>query len=305
MMSASGEEIADSGGEPPRVLLETKDLVIDHIERIEFGTLSAHGPTVACQGTAALLLPALFDHRIVKQGQLLVWGQAPEELLRQRGAAYVPLALPLPASTRVLDAISLSGSLVGADKNDARQALGVCKMLGHRNKRLGELSRLQSRLVSLAHGLCGSPEVLFLENLFADLDETEIEVLEAIFDIELSGRSWICAVDSRSPGSRSLMLQASEVLVGAGTRVLPPQPPEQVPSDGYWVTCAGDAAPLATRLETAGALVTRSPRSSVLLVRKSRGQEIFRAAQEVGTPIVELCPHPSEGISASRATSGA
>jgi hypothetical protein len=306
-MSTLGEEhdegSNDETGQP--VLFETKNLVVGADQRIEFGTMSARGPTIACQGTAAQLLPAFFDRRLIQEGQLLVWGRAPEELLRRRVAAYVPLSLPLPAATQVLDAITLSASLVGADRNDARQALGTCKMSGHQKKKLGELSRLQSRLVALAHGLCGSPDVLFIENLFMDLDEAEIEVLETIFDAELADTARICAVDSGSPGSRSLMLRSSEVLVGAGTSVLPPQPPSQVPADGYWVTCSGDSATLAAKLEAAGALVARSPRPSVLLVRRSRGHEIFQAAQEAGTSIVELCPQSSEGISPSRATSGA
>lgn len=290
---------------PSQPLLETRDLVIGEGLRLVVGTMTVDGPRIACEGSAHLLVRALADRRLIHEGQVTLCGRPAEDSLRDRTAAYVPRSLPLPSATRVLDAIVLSGRLVGADRNDAEHALSLCRMGAHQKKKLGELSRLQRRLVALAHGICASPNLLILEDLYRDLDEPEIEIIEAILDTQLDERNWIAAVDQTSPGSRSLLLRASRVLVGAGTQVLPPQNAAQLPSDGFWVTCSSDAGVLAERLQQSGARVTRSPHPAVLLVRDARGQAIFRAARDCGTSIVELSPQPRESISPTRATSGA
>ncbi len=270
--------------------LETVALSLGGETPLEVGSLVAKGPKVALWDDSAALLQAMIDDTRIASGSLLLFGQPAQVLLASGKAAYVPKKLPLPGSVKLLDAMTLSARLVGLTKSDARRALGRCRLGELEKKRLGELTPLQSRLACIAHGISSFPRVLLLDNVFADLDEPESAVVEATLEAELEDRSVLVACRARDPSSRTLALNCDEAITTAGNQVLPPSKPRAKTAPGYWVSCTSEAAPLAGLLESQGAEVARSPRPSVLLVRRATGATIYRAARECGLVVLELTP---------------
>lgn len=273
---------------PP--LLEARSLVLSGKHHLEVGSFVARGPKIALLDEAGRLLRLLIDPSSIKSGTVLLLGRDPALSLAEGQAAYIPTSLPLPGSVRVLEALSLSAHLLGLSKSDARLALSRCRLSALDSKKLGDLTRLQARLASIAHGIIGEPKVLLMENVFADLDEPETAIVQAVLGAELKGRSYIVACASSDPGSRTLALESDEALRAAGNMVLPPTRPEPEIAPGYWVSCLGEVAPLTERLRSQGAEVARSPRPSVFFVKSVTGAAIFQAAKETGLVVLELTP---------------
>lgn len=226
----------------------------------------------------------------IQSGSILLLGREPAFWLASGEAAYVPVTLPLPSGAKVLEALNLSAGLLGLSKSDARHALARLRLGALESKKLGDLTRLQTRLVCIAHGIIGEPRVLLLENVFADLDEPETAIVEAVLEDSLEQKSYVVACASGDPGSRTIALGCDQALQAAGNRVLPPARPEAETANGYWVSCLGDVAPLTELLKSQGADVARSPRASVFFVRRVGGAAIFRAAQETGIHVLEFTP---------------
>ncbi len=273
---------------PP--LFESTGLVLKLETSLEFGTMTASGPLVALWDAAGGLLNAMVKTEVIEGGSLRLRGRPPADLLSSGEAAYIPGQLPLPPNIKVLDALSLSARLVGLSKNDAKNALTRCRLTTLGSKKLGDLTRLQTRLCSVAHGIMGNPEVLLVENVFAELDEAESAILQAIFEAEVLGRSCIIACRTTDPTSRDIALLCDQAVSTAGNQALPPQKPALETAPGYWVSCSGEVTDLAASLRGEGAEISRSPLGSVLLVRRKSGAAIYRAAEEVGLAILELTP---------------
>lgn len=271
-------------------LFESKGLTLGGELPLEVGSMTARGPRVALWDEAGALVPAFFDSSRLREGSLLLRGRKPADLLASGQAALVPQRLPLPEGVKLLEALTLSARLIGLSRADAERALGRCRLTAHGGKKLGELTRLQSRLSGLAHGLIGAPRLLLLENPFADLDDAESAIVEAVLDVELADRSFIAACSSRDPASRALALTADEAICPAGNRLLPPAPPRLESASGYWVSCSDNAERLAALLSSEGAHVAKSPRPSVLLVRGTKGSTIYRLAREAQLNVIELTP---------------
>lgn len=274
----------------PRPLLEAVSLSLGGETPLEVGTLVAAGPKIALWDDSALLLRAMLDDSLITSGSLLVQGQSPRTLLASGQAAYIPRELPLPGSVKLLDALTLSGRLVGLAKSDARRALDRCQLGTLESRRLKDLTRLQTRLACIAHGIVSLPKVLLLENAFSDLDEPESAIVESILQMELIERSCLVVCRARDPSSRTLALDCDEAITTAGNQVLPPEKPSLQTAPGYWVSCTSEATTLADLLVRQGAQVARSPRPSVLLVRSVSGAAIYRAARDAGLVVLELTP---------------
>lgn len=273
---------------PP--LLETRSLVLGGGRRLEAASLAAHGPKLALWDECGHLLRALIEPQQIQSGSLLLLGKEPAFWLSSGEVAYIPTSLPLPGNVKVLEALTLSARLLGLSKSDARLALSRCRLGALESKKLGDLTRLQSRLSCIAHGVLGEPRVFLLENVFAGLDEPETAIVEAVLAALLDQKSYVIACSSADPGSRTMALGCDEALRAAGDQILPPSPPKLETAAGYWVSCLGDVTPLTELLKSRGAEVARSPRASVFFVRSLAGAAIYRAAHEMGVPVLELTP---------------
>lgn len=273
---------------PP--LLEAQSLVLAGEDCLEVGSLVARGPKIALLDKAGHLLRLFIDPSSIKSGTLLLLGNDPASCLASGRAAYIPVSLPLPANVKLLEALSLSAHLLGLSKNDARRALSRCRLSALDSKKLGDLTRLQARLASIAHGIIGGPQVLLIENVLSDLDEPETAIVQSVLEAELEGKSCVLACGSNDPGSRALALGCDEALQTAGNQVLPPSRPEPEIAPGYWVSCLGDVTPLTELLKSRGAEVARSPRPSVFFVKRVTGAAVFQAAQEAGLAVLEFTP---------------
>jgi ABC-type multidrug transport system ATPase subunit len=248
------------------------------------------GPSAALWEGAGALLKAMIEPERIESGTLLLCGETPETLLSQGRAAYIPTSLPLPGNVRARDSLVLSGSFLGLTKRNAAEGLAQFRLTAHANKSLQDLTRLQMRLLCLAHGFLGAPEILLLENIYADLDDAEAAIIETLLDEVLPGRAYLAIVSNADASSRSLALSCHEVLALSGNRLLAPAPPSQLVARGFYATCLSDAGPLAELLKSRGAEVTPTPHPSVLLIRNSTGRAIFQAAHEIKVGIVELTP---------------
>lgn len=250
----------------------------------------ANGPKIALWDKAGYLLRGFLEPELMESGTLLLARREAAFWLASGQAAYVPQVLPLPQGVKVLDALSLSAHLLGLGKADAQSSLARCQIAALGSKKLGELTRLQTRLVCIAHGLIGAPRILLLENLFHELDEPESAIVEALLEVELEHRSYLVACAADDPGSRTLALGCDEAISTAGDQLLPPTKPQAMNAPGYWVSCLSDVGPLSDLLRSQGVEVARSPRPSVCFVKSAGGAAIFRAAKEAGIHILELTP---------------
>lgn len=277
----------DSSASP---LFETRSLLLAGESPLAADSIAAEGPKVALWDKAGGLLRGFIEPDLISSGTLLLRGRDPAFWLASGAAAYVPQVLPLPGSVKVLEALSLSAHLLGLKKDDAKRALARCQLSALESKKLSELTRLQTRLTCLAHGIIGSPRILLLENLFLDLDEPETAIVEATLEVELEDKCCVMACSSDDPGSRTIALSCDEAISTAGNQLLPPARPRAENAPGYWVSCLGDVAPLTELLKSRGAEVARSPRTSVFFVKRVGGAAIFQAAKESGISVVELTP---------------
>jgi hypothetical protein len=299
--SARDSEPRDS--EPPLFRAEALRLADGSLESPE--SIQTTGSSLALIGRAGGLVPALCELVALESGSLTVRGQSPSLLLSSHKAGYAPRSLPLPGRARLGEALKMSASLVGVDKTAVEISVERCHLTAYMKKPLGELTRLQSRLAGLAHAISGQPEILFLEDLFSDLDETEAEVIETVLEAELLDRSWICAIDPEGRSARSILMMADEVIGTTGNRLIPPMSPQSLPSGGFWVVCQGDLEAFVSRLEGLGAKVARSPHEGVLRVHGPSGLQLFRAAKTEGTQILELSPFDTADTGSSHARSEA
>lgn len=278
--------------------LELRGSPFDQVEHF-----SLRGSSIACLGGAVSLVHALVDPSSVLRGKLLLQGQSPEEVLRLNRGAYAPKRIPLEPGLKTFEALRLSARLVNIDKNQVSDAMKRCGLEDCHNRPLGKLTRLQARLSGLAHGLCGNPELVILDDLFDSLSDDESETLATILATELKGRSWIAALSADCQASRALMLRADQLLATSRSQLLPAIKPDSFDPHSFWVVCLDEAHHLAVRLRQAGADVAESPRDNALLVVGCTSLHILQHARELQACIVELSPSISGEDFPNHATS--
>lgn len=287
-MAESEEHQEEASPAPPLLEIDALRVFEGTLECPE--VLRSGGNSLALLGKAQRLLGVFTETEIPSAGSVRLLGCSAQELFQKQIAGYAPQRLPLFDGVRLDQALTMSARLVGFDKADVQSALERCQLTGHAKSPLGRLSRLQHRLAGLAHGLCGSPSLLVAENLLSDLDDAEAELIESILDVELRTCRWIMALDGNSPSSRNILALADEVLGASESRLLGPLSPDQLRPEGFWVVGNKNIPALAARLRSLEAIVTQSPRSTVLLVHGVTGREIFLAAQLEEAELVELLP---------------
>ena len=286
---------SDRSTDRSQPLLHVEDAILLTPARVEIALWDVKGTSLVCLGEAASLVQACVAPELLESGRLELLGREPREALRSGDVGHCPSRLPGGEAFRVRDALGWSRRLIspergGSTKSDVDEALDRVHAGQLGKKKLTELSRFQARLVGLAHGLLGRPQLLLLEDPFAELDDGESELVEAILDEALENRSFIAGLRSESPWTRRLASRAQQAVFVSGGRGMEPTAPSRVPGAGLWITTEGDVTALATALGERGHRVTLSPHPSVALVQGAAGLDVFDLAERTGTALVGVAP---------------
>lgn len=284
------ENTAESPGE--RALLLAENLELGHDGRVLSwpDTVSVRAERLLCVGQAEALLTACVDPTLIRRGSLRLRGDAPRDLLLSGRAGYCPKDLPVPPEFRVFDALLGSARLIGLGARDVEQALRRAEADGLGRRRISELGRLERRLVGLAHGLTGSPELFLLEDPFTGLEDDAAELMLAVLERELEGRAWITGTDLASPWSRRWAQTAELALSADGEALLGPVAPQELVSPGSWARFDQVNGDLVDQLTGRGAEVITTPNQHVLVVRRLGGLAIADVASQTGASLLELVP---------------
>ena len=284
------DSATESSSEPP--LLVAEDLELTQSERSLSwpGVVSVRAQRLLCVGAAQALLAAAIDTAMVRRGSLKLRGRNPQELLLAGQAGYCPRALPVPPDFRVFDALLGSARLIGLGGADVHHALARVEAEGLARRVLKDLGPLEQRLVGLAHGLTGNPELVLLEDPFDGLEDDAAELVLSVLERELEGRSWIVGTQLASPWSRRLAQTADFALSADGGTLVGPIAPRELVSPGSWVRFEEITNHLVSLLTERGAEVVRTPSQHVLLVRRLSGLAIADVATQAGAALLELSP---------------
>jgi len=274
-------------------LLATHDLALALPSGRELAleaALRIPGRRLLCAGDARYLLDAMVDPDVLRRGEMQIWGEAPSVALASGRAGYCPEQLPAPADFDVFGALLGSARLIGCSATDVRLALERTQAEGLGRRRLQDLGVLERRLVGLAHGLTGDPELVLLDDPFADLEDTAAELVWSVLMRELEHRAWIFGSNLRSPWARRFALAAEQALTGEGGTILGPLPAAELVASGAWARFDHVSEELLAAVRQRGADVVRMPRHDVLLVRRLGGLALAEAAAGVGCSLLELVP---------------
>lgn len=284
------ESVADSSDEPP--LLVAEDLELTHAERSLSwpGAVSVRAQRLLCVGAAQALLAAAIDVAMIRRGSLKLKGRNPQELLLSGRAGYCPRALPVPGDFRVFDALLGSARLIGLGGADVHHALARTEAEGLARRLVKELGPLEQRLVGLAHGFTGSPELILFEDPFDGLEDDAAELVLSVLERELDGRSWIGGTSLASPWSRRLAQTAELALSADGGTLLGPIAPRELVTPGSWVRFDEITSDLVSLLTERGGEVVRTPSQHVVLIRGLSGLSIADVATQADAALLELSP---------------
>ncbi len=252
--------------------------------------LEVRGPSLACLGSARDLLPCLTRPERLEGGELGLLGTSPPALLSSLQAGWAPRTLPAPPSLRLAETLTLSARLVGRGKAEVRGILERLQLAGLGRRKMSELTALQRRLAGLAHGLVGSPQLLILEDPFADLDQTSAQLVEDLLEEQLHDKAWIAGIDGDSLWSRRLLTRAQAVLTADVGTLLGPLSPGEIDDKARWARFTRVTEELREALSSAGGQVTSSPHPSVLMIRAVSGLTIADLALQTDCPLLELAP---------------
>ena len=220
---------------------------------------------------------------------------------------------PLPAEWTpqryLLESARLSGLAEAEARRQTAAVIARFELAPYVHRRFADTVVAVKRVVLLAHAMLGSPRVLCVETPFVHLDPSSLAYVAAALEQAASGRHLVASVTSATDGERSLVERADWVVVAQGGRFVREGTPDLAlePSSRYaaTVTRAADAfvAALAERglrvtpADVAPALLGFVPENAaevrrvlVELPSGSSPDEIVRAANRVGSPLVELAP---------------
>jgi hypothetical protein len=284
------ESAFESTSEPPLLVAEDLELTLSGRSISWPGAVSVRARRLLCVGAAQALLAAAVDRSMVRRGSLKLQGRNPRELLLSGEAGYCPRALPVPPDFRVFDALLGSARLIGLGGADVHHALARAEAEGLARRVVKDLGPLERRLVGLAHGFTGHPELILLEDPFEGLEDDAAELVLSVLSRELEGRSWIVGTRLASPWSRRLAQTAELALSADGGTLLGPISPRELVTKGSWVRFDQITSSLVSLLTERGAEVVRTPSQHVVLVRHLSGLSIADVATQAGAALLELSP---------------
>ncbi len=261
------------------------------------------GP-VLCTEDAAELIPALLLPVPAEGASLRLCGSNPQELLRSGQVGYIPRVLPAAQTLAVRSALRSSVALIGGERTLVDEALGRCGLEGLAKRRLGQLSTAEQRLVGIAHGWCGQPRVLLIEDLLSDLDDQEAGRVDAVLVQITAGRDFVMAGSTRNTAARLWWGRVEQVLFPADGVLAGPVRPTALQATSHWVTTYGAADELYGALLAQKFHATRGPHDKGLFVLASAAQ-IVQAAASCRAKIVALTPSHYAPFASERAKAGA
>jgi ABC-2 type transport system ATP-binding protein len=144
---------------------------------IERGKVTALlGPNGAGKSTAISLLLGLVT---ADSGRVELFGQAPQELMARRRIGVMLQTAALPETLRVGELVELTSSYYARPRGlrEVARMVGIEELL---RRPYGALSGGQQRRVQFALAVCGSPELLFLDEPTTGLD---IEARVALWNV--------------------------------------------------------------------------------------------------------------------------
>lgn len=251
-------------------------------------TLRVERGPLLCLGKARALVSAALN----SEPQSVVFrvdGVAVRELLQSGRLGYCPRRLPAASADTVFGALRASARLIGASTEDVRRALRVAGLSEARKRRLATLSPLEHRLLGVAHGICGEPPLLFLEDLLSDLDDAGARRVDSVLHRALDNKNFVLAGGIQNTSARSFWARAEAAIVGQKGELLGPFAASSVLPTSHFVTTRDSAHPLALVLEEAGIPVARCPNANSLFVL-GPAEMVLTHAFGCGAKIVALTP---------------
>lgn len=223
---------------------------------------------------------------------------APDRLGR---VAYLPQRVRLPASATVGESLALFAAIRAAGPDRVRLPEGF---LAAQEQLIGSLSGGQARRVALAAVLAGSPDLLLLDEPFANLDDDARRVTGEILAFHRdAGAVAIVA----SPTAVELLALSDGVLEIEGGRVGDPRPARAYLASlevSIWVALDGSSDPetdalarlpqaVRARREGAWVVIDCFESHSVALLRALEGMGIGAERIRLGGTVAE--PRPPAG----------
>lgn len=223
---------------------------------------------------------------------------APDRLGR---VAYLPQRVRLPASATVGESLDLFAAVLAAGRDRARLPEGF---LPADDQLIGGLSGGQARRVALAAALAGSPDLLLLDEPFANLDDDARRVTGEILALHRDAGAVVVVA---SPTAVELLALADVVLEIGGGRVGDPRPARTYLASlevSIWVALDGALQPetdalarlpqaVRARREGAWVVIDCLESHSVTLLRALEGMGIGAERIRLGGTVGESRP-PAE-----------
>lgn len=254
-----------------------------------FPSFQFAGRLLGLLGDASLLLRACLHPKQIRGGSLQILGRPASEGLLSGDIGYCPSHFPVLPSARVKEVLLVGARLIGNGKSSVEDALQTVASEALGAKTFSSLTRLESSLVGLAHGILSHPKVLFIDDLFASLDELEAELFAEHLDRELRGRSAVFRADPTSP-FRHYLEQTEAVLVGNCGEIVGPVPPKFLAFDCLWVTLNEPSSAFSAELEARGATLQATTGGRTYLIRRADARAILAAAEQAGVFVRSLVP---------------
>ncbi|HEX2166081.1 MAG TPA: ABC transporter ATP-binding protein [Longimicrobiales bacterium] len=149
------------------------------------------GPNGAGKST---LLSLLLGFIRPTEGDVLVYGEAPRDYLRDHGAGYLPERFSMPLGWRTGEALRMFGRMDNASASDTAQAIELMDLGPHVEKRTGELSRGLLQRVGLAQALIARRQLIVLDEPTEGLDPVwRVRLRDIVEDLRSEDRIVVIA----------------------------------------------------------------------------------------------------------------
>ena len=162
------------------------------LDRMDFSLRSGEvmallGPNGAGKSTAIALLLGLLP---ADAGEVALFGQPPQQLGARRRIGVMLQSAGIPDNSKVVELLELTRSYYPQPRSVA-ECVALAGLEGLLKRRYGQLSGGQQRRVQFALAVCGSPQLLFLDEPTTGLDIEARQMLwQAIRSLVANG----CAV---------------------------------------------------------------------------------------------------------------